>query len=210
MAALGGQGPINLTEMGKPEQIDQAQVTPNLLDTLGVQPALGASVFRGGRATGRKARGDSFGRTVEKKIWRGSQHYWKRHFAESGELYDRGGAAGGIPLSAARLPARHNETAFQLAAKKVGLGNAAYVAERRRMWLIEARRLQWIKPNADWRHLSPADQIPAIPTMFAHMRDGLAGARDSAGTKSWWEMSRPTLLMLLRSSRAWLAADSRA
>jgi predicted permease len=43
LAAIGNGGPTNLTKAGMPEQIDSASFTPNLLETLGVRPALGRS-----------------------------------------------------------------------------------------------------------------------------------------------------------------------
>jgi putative ABC transport system permease protein len=41
MAALGGGAPMNLTKAGVPEQVDSGLITPNLLEMLGVPPALG-------------------------------------------------------------------------------------------------------------------------------------------------------------------------
>jgi len=41
MGAMGGAGPMNLTQAGTPEQIDTGLVTPSLLTVLGVRPALG-------------------------------------------------------------------------------------------------------------------------------------------------------------------------
>jgi len=41
IGAFGGTGPVNLTGAGEPERIDNAAITPSLLDTLGVRPALG-------------------------------------------------------------------------------------------------------------------------------------------------------------------------
>jgi putative ABC transport system permease protein len=41
MAALGGGAPMNLTKAGVPEQVDSGLITPNMLEMLGVRPALG-------------------------------------------------------------------------------------------------------------------------------------------------------------------------
>jgi putative ABC transport system permease protein len=191
MAALGGQGPINLTEMGKPEQIDQAQVTPNLLDTLGVQPALGRAFS--------EAEGQPGGRLAAIL----SDGLWRRKFGADPNIIGRGISLNqesytivGVLPAGSHFPRRGFQpdimTAFQLPPK------VDWATQRMSLTQVIGRLKPGVsldQAHADLATLSQQTNS-AIPTMFVHMRDGLQVHAIPLHQKLVGDV-RPTLLMLL-------------
>jgi predicted permease len=191
LAAIGNGGPTNLTKAGMPEQIDSASLTPNLLETLGVRPALGRSFSEEeGRIGGARAA------ILSDKLWR-------RKFSSDPNIVgknvvlnqDTYTVVGVLPASF-RFPQRGLQpeimTAFQLDSKVDW--NA------RRFFLVQV--IGKLKPdvtiaraNADLATLSKR-ATAQMPPMFAPMRANMQVHTMSLHDKLVGDV-RPTLLILL-------------
>jgi predicted permease len=191
MAALGGQGPINLTGMGKPEQIDQVQATPNLFDTLGVQPAIG------------RAFSDEEGRPGGRLTAILSEALWRRKFSADPNIVGKSIALNqesytvvGVLPPDFRFPRRGFKpdvlTAYQLPPK------VDWATPRMSLTQVIGRLRPGVsmeQANADLSTLSQQTNAE-IPAMFVHMRDGLQVRTTTLHDKLVGDV-RPTLLMLL-------------
>jgi predicted permease len=191
MAALGGGMPMNLTRVGKPEQVDSAQVTPNLLATLGVQPAIG------------RAFSEDEGRPGGSLAAILTDGMWKRKFGADANIVGKGITLDqesytivGVLPPGFRFPERGFKpeilVAFQLPPK------VDWATTRMTLTQVIGRLKQGVtmeQANADLATLSKQSDA-AMPAMFAHVRDGLQVRTTELRDKLVGDV-RPTLLILL-------------
>jgi predicted permease len=191
MAAIGNAGPMNLTGTGLPEQIDSASITPNLLDTLGVRPAIGRAFSS---EEGRP--GGSLAALLSDKLWR-------RKFSADPNIVGKGVTLNqetytvvGVLPPGFRFPQRgYNPeilTVFQLEPK------VDWSVQR--MFLVNV--IGRLKPlvtmtqaNSDLATVSQ-QATTNIPAMFASMRHGIQVRTITLHDKLVGDV-RPTLLILL-------------
>ena len=191
LAAIGNGGPTNLTKAGTPEQIDSASFTPNLLETLGVRPAVGRSFSEEeGRTGGPRAA------ILSDKLWRRKFNADPNIVGKSVVLNQDSYAVVGVLPASFRFPERGLQpeilTAFQLDSKVDW--NA------RRFFLVQV--IGKLKPdvtiaraNADLVTLSK-QATAQMPPMFAPMRANMQVHTMSLHHKLVGDV-RPTLLILL-------------
>jgi putative ABC transport system permease protein len=193
LAAIGNAGPMNLTRAGVPEQIAGAAVTPNLVETLGVLPAIGR-VFS--EEEGRPGAGRAAILT---------DGLWKRKFGADANIVGKDVVLNqeaytvvGVLPPGFKFPQRGYSpeilTALQLAPKP------DWSAPRVMLVQVIGR----LKPgatmaqaNADLATLS-RQATAAMPAMFAPMRNGLQLRTVTLHDKLVGDV-RPTLLMLLNA-----------
>jgi putative ABC transport system permease protein len=191
LSAIGNGMPVNLTKAGMPEQIDSASLTPNLLNTLGVRPALGRSFSEDeGRPDGPKAA------ILSDKLWRrkfgGDPNVVGKGVILSQESYV---IVGVLPPNF-RFPQRGFQpeiyTAFQLDPKVDW--------SVRRMSLVQVigklkGGITIGQANNDLTNLSK-QATSQVPAMFAPMRENVKVLTTLLHDKLVGDV-RPTLLILL-------------
>jgi predicted permease len=190
IGALGHGGPMNLTQVGAPEQVLTGLVTPSLLEILGVRPALGRWFM------------PAEGLTDGPGVVLLTDALWRRKFNADPNIVGKAitldredfTVVGVMPPSF-RYPARGFKPdligAFQLPAipdwaapwfltQVIGRLNSGISMEQARAELAELSR----RTNAD------------LPAPVVHMRDGLQVQTTTLHNKLVGDI-RPTLLMLL-------------
>jgi putative ABC transport system permease protein len=191
MAALGGGLPMNLTKAGEPEQIDAGIVTPNLLDMLGVRPALGRPFtpeegLPGGNRVVILTDGlwkKKFGadpNVVGKGVELDQESYTIVGVMPAGFQYPQRGFKPEL-LGALQLPPKVDWSSMRLQlTQTIGRLKPGVTIEQAQADLAELSR----RTSAD------------MPAGFAHMRDGLQVQTTRLHDKLVGDV-RPTLLMLL-------------
>jgi predicted permease len=191
MGAMGGSGPMNLTQVGTPEQIDTGAITPNFLDLLGVRPAVGRPFT------------DEEGLPNAAKAVLLTDRLWKRKFGsdprivgKSVTLSDESYTVVGVLPATFRYPLRGFEPEVLLAFQLPPAVDWASM----RMQLTQV--IGRLKPgvtieqaNADLSELSKRVS-PDMPAMVAHMRQNLQVTTTTLHDKLAGNV-RPTLLILL-------------
>jgi len=190
-AAIGGGGPMNLTQAGAPEQIDTGIITPNLLDMLGVRPALGRPF------------------TSEEGLPGGNRvviltdRLWRRKFGADPNIVGKGVVLNqdsftvvGVMPPDFQFPQRGFKPellgAFQLPPK------VDWATPRMSLTQVIARLKPGVtleQASADLATLSKRTNAD-IPAMFVHMREGLQVRVTSLHDKLVGDV-RATLLILL-------------
>jgi predicted permease len=191
LGAIGGAGPMNLTQAGTPEQIDTGLVTPNLLTALGVHPALGR-LF-----------------STEEGLPGGNDvviltdGLWKRKFGADPNIVGKGVTLNqqsftvvGVMEPEFRYPLRGFKPellgVFQLPPK------VDWAVRRMSLTQVIGRLKPGVtlaQANADLAELSKRTGAD-MPAMFAHMRDNLQVQTITLHDKLVGDV-RPTLLILL-------------
>ena len=191
MGAMGGGGPMTLTQAGAPEQVDAGSMTPSLLRVLGVQPQLGRWF------------------TAEEGLPGGasvvllSDAFWRKKFNADPNIIGKGitldqesyTVVGVMPASF-RYPERGFKPdlmpVFQLPAK------VDWNVQRMMLTMVIGR----LKPGAtleqakaDLGELTKRTSAD-FPPMIAHMREGLQVQTVTLHNKLVGDI-RPTLLILL-------------
>jgi predicted permease len=191
MGAMGGSGPMNLTQAGTPEQVDAGLVTPTLFKVLGVRPVLGRPF------------------TTEEGLPGGnnvvilSDGLWRRKFGADPNIVGKGVTLNqqsftvvGVMGPEFRYPLRGFKPellgVFQLPPK------VDWAVQRMSLTQVIGRLKPGVtmeQANADLTELSKHANAD-IPAMFVHMRDGLEVQTITLHDKLVGDV-RPTLLILL-------------
>jgi predicted permease len=191
MGTTGGGMPMNLTQAGKPEQIDTGTVTPNLLTILGERPALGRPFSA------------EEGLPGGNKVVILTDGLWRRKFGANPDIVGKGVTLNqesytvvGVMGPAFHYPLRGFKPellgAFQLPPK------VDWAVRRMSLTQVIGRLKPGVnleQANVDLAELSKRTNAD-IPAMFAHMRDGLQVQTITLHDKLVGD-ERPTLLILL-------------
>ncbi len=191
MGAIGGAGPMNLTKAGEPEQIDTANITPNILTILGARPAIGRSFT------------DEEGLPGANQVILLTDGIWRRKFGADPNIVGKGIILNqesftvvGVMPPDFRYPLRGFKPellgAFQLPPK------VDWAVRQMQMTQVIGRLKPGVaieQANTDLSALSKRT-TPDTPVMFAHMRESLQVQTVTLHDKLVGDV-RPTLLILL-------------
>ena len=191
MGAMGGAGPMNLTQAGTPEQIDTGLVTPSLLTVLGVRPALG------------RLFSTEEGLPGGNNVVILTDGLWRRKFGADPNIVGKGVTLNqqsftvvGVMGPEFRYPLRGFKPellgVFQLPPK------VDWAVRQMQLTQVIGRLKPGVtmpQANADLAELSKRSGAD-MPAMFAHMRDDLQVQTITLHDKLVGDV-RPTLLILL-------------